>query len=283
MEKANQFRKFVKGVIASIFAFATFSLNVYADEGYVEYSEQEIRGIEQIEFAKATTEKNIQNELIKAKRDQIEEFVPPESHFPGEVLCFDFEEEIEEDISEKPEVSAEEEFYTETIPTIEAFSKSVDNVEFEVREILDSSVVDISVEEYYFLCRMTYAESGHCSWEMQNACASAAIHQLQKEHETDETVTMEWLLLESGRFGNGEFRFNDNGTRRKVEISDLTPSVYDAVNTALQGYDVTEESIGGALGFYAPNYCSQETKEYFNAHISGTTQIENVVFFHEWH
>lgn len=263
----------MKGVIASIFAFATFSLNVYADEDYVEYSEQEIHGFEQIEFAKATAEKNIQNELIKAKRDQIEEFVPPESQFTGEVLCF---EEIEEKISEESEIS------TETIPTIEAFSKSVDNVEFEIREILDSSIVDISEEEYYFLCRMTYAESGHCSWEMQNACASAAIHQLQKEQKTDENITMEWLLLESGRFGNGEFRFNDNGTRRKVEISDLTPSVYDAVNAALMGYDVTYDAIGGAIGFYAPNYCSKEKQEYFNAHISGTTQIENVVFFHEW-
>lgn len=151
-----------------------------------------------------------------------------------------------------------------------------------VDEVISKSIVPITEEEYYRLCCMTFAESGFCSWEMNNGCASAAINQaIQEEKSINE------ILDTPNRFGNGVFKFCDyaeDGTyvKREVEISDITPQVYDAVNQALLGYDVNYETIGGTIGFYAPNYCSAETNAYFEEHVRGTTFIENVCFYHEW-
>ena len=265
MEKDNQFhRNFLKGVmLASCFSFVLFARGkVYALEYYNNYTEEtaiyeNTRAEGEALYAKEIRQRNIQTELASAKRQKLE----------------------------MPVLSAQ---YYELMVTVERASYALSNnveekesLNFLLTDVLENSVVTISTEEYYDLCRMTFAESGHCSWEMQNACASAAIHQMQQE-----SVSMNEILY-SGRFGDGEFKFTDytedgRRIRRSVEVSDLTSSVYDAVNSALQGYDVTYEAIGGAIGFYAPNYCSDETNAYFNEHISGTTMIENVVFFHEW-
>lgn len=265
MEKESQFhRNFLKGVmLASCFSFVLFAQGkVYALE-YSNYTEEtaiyeNTRAAEEAAlYAKEVRQRNIQRELASTKRQKLEKSVLSAPYY---------------------------ELMATVVRSSKALSNNVEEMEalnFSLTDVLENSVVTISAEEYYDLCRMTFAESGHCSWEMQNACASAAIHQMQQE-----SVSMNDILY-SGRFGDGEFKFTDytedgRRIRRSVEVSDLTASVYDAVNAALMGYDVTYDAIGGAIGFYAPNYCSDETNAYFNEHISGTTMIENVVFFHEW-
>lgn len=151
-----------------------------------------------------------------------------------------------------------------------------------MKDAMENSVVEITEDDYYELCFMVFCESGFHSWEMNNACASAAINQAIQEEKT-----IHEILNIKGRFRNGNYTFrdyNDDGTyvRREVIQSDITQQIYDAVNHALLGYDVNSETIGGTIGFWAPNYCSDERNEYMYSHTSGLCQIENVVFYHEW-
>lgn len=137
-----------------------------------------------------------------------------------------------------------------------------------------TTVIDITWEEYEALLRMTMAESGYCSYEMMNGCASAAVNQCIQNG-----CTMTDTLYRPGAFGDGTFSFRDsNGKWRPVELEDINETVVEAVNAALQGEDVTE----GAIGFFAPEYCSNKTIAYFYEHISGIVKIENVIFFREW-
>ena len=137
-----------------------------------------------------------------------------------------------------------------------------------------TTVIDITWEEYHALLRMTMAESGYCSYEMMNGCASAAVNQCIQNG-----CTMEETLYRPGAFGDGTFSFRDSdGAWRPVKLEDINENVVEAVNDALKGEDVTE----GAIGFFAPEYCSEETISYFCDHISGLKKIENVIFFREW-
>ena len=118
-----------------------------------------------------------------------------------------------------------------------------------------------------------------CSEDMMNGCASAAVNQCIRND-----CTMEETLNRPGAFGNGIHEFRDSeGVWREVKLSDVNNTVIDAANDALKGNDVTSE-IGGAIGFFAPNECSEERVKYFYDHISGgqLKQIENVVFFSKW-
>lgn len=150
----------------------------------------------------------------------------------------------------------------------------VNNLNLSREEVIHNAVLDITNEEYEKLCKMVMAESGFCSWEMQNGCASAAINEAIRQK------TSLWdALTYPGRF---VYTANFNGCRRAVTMQDINASVYDAVNQALLGYDVNYETIGGSYGFWAPNYCSQKTNNYFYAHVRGTCMIENVCFYHDW-
>lgn len=158
--------------------------------------------------------------------------------------------------------------------TIDTEAVSIDDAYESYKEIAQTSIVDISWEEYKDLLRMTMSESGYCSYDMMNGCASAAINQsIQNE------CSMEETLYRPGAFGDGTFCFRaPDGKWRPVEMTDINDDVLEAVNDALLGTDVTE----GAIGFFAPEYCSEDTIEYFLKHISGLKKVENVIFFREW-
>lgn len=165
---------------------------------------------------------------------------------------------------------------------VEAIGKDFEHIQYlytKYSEVSEESVIEMSWNEYLHLLRMTMAESGYCSEEMMNGCASAAINQcIQNDYAMEDT------LNRPGAFGNGIHEFRDSkGVWREVELSDVNSTVVDAVNDALLGNDVTSE-IGGAIGFFAPNETTEETVKYFYDHISSgeTMQIENVVFFSEW-
>ena len=144
------------------------------------------------------------------------------------------------------------------------------------REIANDSVIDITLSEYLDFLRMTMAEAGHRSEEMMNGCASAAVNQcIQNEWKMEETLA---------RPGAFSFYFRDSeGKWREVELSDINSTVISAANDALMGNDVTEE-IGGAIGFFAPDSCSEEMAKYMYDHTSDgpTIMIENVIFFSAW-
>lgn len=158
--------------------------------------------------------------------------------------------------------------------TIEAEAAHVFETYVSYTNVVETSIIDISWTEYQDLLRMVMSESGYCSYEMNNGCAATAINRcIQNE------CSMEDTLYEPGVFGDGTFSFcAPDGEWRPVTLADVNETVVEAVNDALNGYDTTE----GAIGFFAPNYCSQETIDYFYSHIDGTVQIENVVFFQEW-
>lgn len=143
-------------------------------------------------------------------------------------------------------------------------------------DICEESVIDITWDEYLDFLRMTMAESGHRSKEMMNGCASAAVNQcIRNDWEMEET------LAKPGAFS---YYFRDSeGKWREVELADVNVTVVEAANDALLGNDVTAE-IGGAIGFYAPESCSEERAKYMHDHTSDgpTMQIENVVFFSVW-
>lgn len=162
------------------------------------------------------------------------------------------------------------------------YPEGSDPIKVKIVYILNNSVISITIEEYFELCFMAFCESGFCSWEMQNGCASAAINQAIQEGKTIHEV-----LNSPKRFREGDYTFKDYQNEnsyitRKVQVSDLTPQLYDAVNTALLGYDINSEIIGDTIGFWAPNYCSDSTNQYFYRHVNETTQVENVHFFSEW-
>lgn len=146
----------------------------------------------------------------------------------------------------------------------------------EYEGIVKDCIIEITWDEYSKLLRMTMAESGYCSEDMMNGCASAAVNQCIRND-----CTMQETLDRPKAFC---YKFRDSeGEWRTVELSDVNTTVVDAVNDALLGNDVTDE-IGGAIGFFAPNYCSKKTVDYFYDHISSgeTMQIENVVFYSKW-
>lgn len=167
-----------------------------------------------------------------------------------------------------------------TLIQAQAISNSkIYEIQSAYNEIAEDSVIDITLNEYLHLLRMTMSESGYCSEDMMNGCASAAVNQCIRND-----CTMEETLNRPGAFGNGIHEFRDSeGVWREVELGDINITVIDATNDALTGNDVTAE-IGGAIGFFAPNHCSEERVKYFYDHISGgeTKQIENVVFFSKW-
>lgn len=157
-----------------------------------------------------------------------------------------------------------------------------DPVKLRIVYTLKNSVVNITEEEYYETCAMTFCESGHCSWDMMNGCASAAVNQALQQGKTIKEV-----LNTPGRFRDGIYEFKDYQDKdkyivRKVTIDDFTPQLYDAVNSALLGYDRNSELIGDTIGFWSPRDCPYETNQYFYAHVPETTPVENVHFFSEW-
>lgn len=164
----------------------------------------------------------------------------------------------------------------------EALSEEIEHARYlytQYCEVSEESIIEVTWSEYSQLLRMTMAESGYCSEDMMNGCASAAVNQCIRND-----CTMEETLNRPGAFGNGIHEFRDSeGVWREVKLSDVNNTVIDAANDALKGNDVTSE-IGGAIGFFAPNECSEERVKYFYDHISGgqLKQIENVVFFSKW-
>lgn len=147
------------------------------------------------------------------------------------------------------------------------------------KEIAPDCVVPVTFTEYLNMLKMVMSEAGATSKEVMSGCASTAINQ-----SISYELSMQETLDRPDAFRNGVYEFVDSeGIQREVELSDINSTVIDATNDALKGNDVTSE-IGGAIGFYAPNICSEEMAKYMYDHTSDgeTMQIENVVFFSEW-
>ena len=152
----------------------------------------------------------------------------------------------------------------------------------ELSDVLEDAVISLTEDEYYEICFMCMHESGDCSWAMNNGCASTVVNRC-----ISRGLSVTSILRERNQYCNGVYKrrfYNNDGSYvyREIRRSDVTAKVYDAVNMAIRGYDVNELKIGKSIGFWAPNYCSKETQNYFWSHIRGYTYIENVCFFHEW-
>lgn len=265
VEPEGMLRSIKKGVMLSAFALIVTLSNstcVYAEETessneYTVTTMSDVRKLEAEEYAKKVELQNIQHDLSEIKVFTVEEIVPQNLDLTLDLVTI-ADTQLESD---------------------------------EISQVLDNAIVSITRDEYFQMCKMIYSESGHCSWEMMNGCASAAVNQLYNAQSKEiekygEIRTTMTDILNSGRFGKGKYMYTtyENGrrVRKEVTVDILHDELYDAVNQALQGYDSNEVYIGKTIGFWAPNYCSDETNTYFYEHVSGTHQVENVVFFHEW-
>lgn len=166
-----------------------------------------------------------------------------------------------------------------TLQTQASFYGELYELSSSYKEVAPDCVVPVTFTEYLNMLKMVMSEAGSASKEMMSGCASTAINQSIRYE-----LSMQETLDRPDAFRNGVYEFVDSeGIQREVELSDINSTIIDATNDALKGNDVTSE-IGGAIGFYAPNLCTEEIVKYFEEHISDgeTMQIENVVFFSEW-
>ncbi len=166
-----------------------------------------------------------------------------------------------------------------TLQTQASFYGKLYELSSAYQEIAPDCVVSVNFTEYLNMLKMVMSEAGAASKEVMSGCASTAINQ-----SISYELSMQETLDRPNAFRNGVYEFVDSeGIQREVELSDINSTIIDATNNALLGNDVTSE-IGGAIGFFAPELCSEERAKYMYDHTSEgeTMQIENVVFFSKW-
>ena len=128
------------------------------------------------------------------------------------------------------------------------------------------SGLDLSVEEIKDFARMIYGEAGSNTYELQVACAAAAINQYKDHKEKGRDIDFFEDLIHD--------YWNFNGYNSSFVISE-SDSVYKAAVAALSGEDPT----GGALYFYAPAAMSPPGPSAWHESLTYLCTIDGVRFF----
>jgi spore germination cell wall hydrolase CwlJ-like protein len=164
----------------------------------------------------------------------------------------------------------EETEVTTTISTAEVEEKVVvtqEKVTYEeVSEEIPEYVIEVTEEDVNYLLQATFAEAGYTENDVDPlAVAATIINRVQDGNYGGDTIVD--VLEAKNQFAtyhDGKFWFSDYSSAteyeyREVRDSDITEEVRTAVQNALLGEDPT----GGALFFYAPRWCSEKQKEFF--------------------
>lgn len=130
------------------------------------------------------------------------------------------------------------------------------------------SGINLTVEEIKDFAVMIYGEAGGNSYELQVACAAAAINQYKAAKAQGKDVD----FLED--FIHDTFNFNGYGAAYGTQISE-NDSVYKAAVDALNGEDPT----GGALYFYAPAAMQPPGPSAWHESLTYLCTIDGVRFF----
>lgn len=113
-----------------------------------------------------------------------------------------------------------------------------------------ASGLDLSVEEIKDFAVMVYGEAGGNSYELQVACAAAAINQYKAAKEAGKDIDFLEDII------HDYVNFNGYGDAKGHQVSE-NDSVYKAAVAALNGEDPT----GGAKYFYNPKICTSAWHE----------------------
>lgn len=128
------------------------------------------------------------------------------------------------------------------------------------------SGLDLSVEEIKDFARMIYGEAGGNTYELQVACAAAAINQYKDHKEKGRDIDFFEDLIHD--------YWNFNGYNSSFVISE-SDSVYKAAVAALSGEDPT----GGALYFYDPAAMSPPGPSAWHESLTYLCTIDGTRFF----
>lgn len=159
----------------------------------------------------------------------------------------------------------------------------------------EENVMELSEEEILLLKKVTFAEGGICSQDVQQAIAATVIERARLDG-----TSIERVIFKKDQFScvdNGVICTGD-GNGNSIPVTDeMAEKVTDAVEAALEegageiAEELTKMSIdkcldpktygGEPLYFYSPRWCSKsELKKRENIQVSYS--IDGVVFYREW-
>lgn len=140
------------------------------------------------------------------------------------------------------------------------------------------AIWQVTDEERFWLEAITFAEAGTTEGLTgQIAIAAEVLNRVESPDFPDSVIE---VLLQEGQYYDDFPQWNSPEGWRYVTEADITGSVREAVQLALNGSDPTELYFGtyGAFFHYAPEYTYDEGK--FN--IVNQIQIGNHMFYQSW-
>lgn len=150
----------------------------------------------------------------------------------------------------------------------------------EVRETYNERVdiYQVTDEERFWLEAITFSEAGTTE-ELPGQIAIAA-EVLNRVQSPEFPNTIKEVMLQEGQYYDDFPQWQSPEGWRYVEKEDITDSVKEAVELALNGVDTTEIAFGkyGAFFHYAPEYTVDEGKFM----IKNQLQIGNHMFYQNW-
>lgn len=145
---------------------------------------------------------------------------------------------------------------------------------------------DLTEDEYNLLLRLVYAEAGNTTYDAQAGIASVVLNRMELPMQFRDTLTD--VIFQPGQFEpaqNGEIYTGDELVT--MQMVEEVPSVKEAVDAALRGYDPTKAplmAMGEPMGalFYYQEEALDPYQLSLRANIIHKIKLGTETFYTSW-